>query len=183
MSKKPEATAPEQVAESSKQASAPDLLERLAALEAANAELQKRNQELKEEAEAIASAGGLRYSPKEQAFAGPNGYLFEVTPMLKEGDTTYAHLKPRKVKAVDESEALRWYCQVNEMKPGSGRAVDPLRVRLTVKVVGRERADSILRQRQIAALRLKVQGNQKLSEKDEALLAEVEDEIYGYSNG
>ena len=89
-------------------------------------------------------------------------------------------MKPAKIKAVDESEALRWYCVANESAPGSGKAVDPIKCRLTVECVGRQRADAIMRQKQIGALRRKVEAGLQLSDTETALLATCEKEIFQY---
>lgn len=161
------------------------MLARLDALEKANEKLvsenraaAEENQRLREEADAIASSGGLRYSPNEKAFAGPEGYEFEVRPVLKEGDATYAHLKPAKIKACDESEALRWYCQANETRPGSGTALDPIRVRLSVKCLSKERDNSVVRQKQIAVIRRKVENAVPLTDAEQALIDKYEIDIY-----
>lgn len=152
-----------------------ELLRRLAALESKYTELKDEHERVVAESQA---SSGKRYSPNEKAFAGVEGYEFLVTPMPKEGE--FQHLKPATVRAVDESEALRWYCVANEMKPGTGAALDPVKVRLDVKPVGRKRADSIMRQKQIGALRKKVEANQPLSEQESDLLASCEREIFNY---
>lgn len=156
----------------------------LARLIAAEEALKAREEEivaLKAEADRVMASGGLRYSPKDRPFVGDGGgYEFTVTPKIKEGDTDLAHLKPVTVRCCDESEALRWYCQAHEMKVGSGKAVDPVKVHLSVVCLGRERADAIMRQRQISVLRRKVESGAQLNETDQELLATCENEIYGF---
>lgn len=156
----------------------------LARLDAAERELKSRDakiEALQDEVKQLSQAGGLKYSPQEKPFAGENGgYEFIVTPHPKEGDTDFAHLKSMSVRCIDESEALRWYCQVNETKKGSGRALDPVKVRLTVACVGRERADSIVRQKQISVLRKKIESGMQLTDADNELLAQCEEQIYGF---
>lgn len=160
-----------------------DVLSRLEAAEAALKERDAEINQLRDEAARVAATGGLKYSPSDRPYAGPGGgFEFTVTPILREGETEFAHLTPKTVRACDESEALRWYCQAHEMKPGSGKAVDPVRVRLTVACLGRERADAIMRQKQISALRRKVEAGVQLTEADNALLAQCEGEIYGYGS-
>lgn len=160
--------------------------ELLARLEAAESQLKERDDTiagLKDEVSELTQAGGLKFSPKEQPFAGPDGgYNFVVTPKVKADDPSMQHLKPRKVKCCDESEALRWYCQVNENKPGTGMALDPMKVQLHVECVDDARQRSLMRQKQIAALRRKVENGQQLSAADNKLLATCEEEIYGYSS-
>lgn len=154
-----------------------DLLRRLASLE-------KQLKEQKEETERILAesnaSSGKRYSPKEKAFAGVEGYKFRVTPIAKKDGDSIDHLQPAEVEAVDESEALRWYCVANESRPGSGQALDPMRVRLKVESIGRKRADSVMRQKQIGALRLKVQSGVTLSPKELALLDTCEKEVFQF---
>lgn len=155
--------------------------EALAAQTATTAQQKEEIDRLREEADRIRDGAGLRYSPKEQAYIGDNGgYEFEVIPRIKEGDTSLAHLVPKKVRACDESEAIRWYCQTNEMKKGTGIAVDPVKVPLSAKCLGRERADAIMRQRRISALRSKVESGHTLSETDRELLETCEQEVFGY---
>jgi len=163
-----------------KPGAATDVLERLKTMEAALAESVAENKRLREEAEAAVANAGLRYQPNAKAFAGPEGYEFEVVPVLKDGDNEYRHLKRARVKAVDEGEAKRWYCQANEGKPGTGTALDPMKVRLEVRSLSPQRATSIVRQKQISALRAKVNSGMQLSKSDTVLLNEVESEIYGY---
>jgi len=160
-----------------------DLLARLEALEARAKSDAATIEQLKSENERITNSGGLRFSPKDQPFVGDGGgYEFLVTPHINEADPKQAHLKPVKVRCCDESEAIRWYCQSHEMTLGSGRAVDPVKLRITAEIQGRERADSVMRQKQVSVLRKKIEGGQALSDSDKTLLSEVEDEIYGFGS-
>ncbi len=158
-----------------------DRLARLAVVEKRLADAEAEVSKLRDENERITSSGGLRYSPKDKPFTGEDGgYEFIVTPHPSAEDHDSGHLEPATVRACDESEAIRWYCQSHESKKGSQRAVDPVKVRITAKIVGRARADAIMRQRQISALRRKVETGNQLSEADQALLSECEDEVYGF---
>lgn len=159
------------------QAQTLELLGRLASLEKA---LEEQKAETERVIAENANASGKRYSPSEKAFAGVEGYKFRVTPIPKKDGDQFAHLKPQDVEACDESEALRWYCVANESRPGSGQALDPMKVRLKVEAIGRKRADSIMRQKQIGALRLKVQAGLTLSKQESELLATCEKEIFQY---
>lgn len=157
-----------------------DLLARLEALERRAAEAEAEAQKLREENDRIMSTGGLRYSANDQPFVGHDGgYEFLVTPLV-ENNPDAAHLKPVKVRCCDEAEALRWYCQAHEAKPGSRLAVDPMKVKLKVEIVGRERADSIMRQKQLSVLRKKVESGVNLTESEQAMVAQYEEEIYGF---
>lgn len=156
-----------------------ELLKRLDSLEKALVEQKAETERVIAE---NANASGKRYSPGEKAFAGVEGYKFRVTPIPKKDGNPdqFSHLKPQDVEACDESEALRWYCVANESRPGSGQALDPMKVRLKVEPIGRKRADSVVRQKQIGALRLKVNAGLQLTEKESALLATCEKEIFQF---
>lgn len=154
-----------------------ELLKRLESLEKALAEQKAETERVIAE---NANASGKRYSPGEKAFAGVEGYKFRVTPIPKKDGDQFSHLKPQEVEACDESEALRWYCVANESRPGSGQALDPMKVRLKVEPIGRKRADSVMRQKQIGALRLKVQAGLPLSTQESTLLSTCEKEIFQY---
>jgi hypothetical protein len=154
-----------------------ELLKRLDSLEKALVEQKAETERVIAE---NANASGKRYSPGEKAFAGVEGYQFKVTPIPKKDGDQFPHLKPQVVEACDESEALRWYCVANESRPGSGQALDPMKIRLKVESVGRKRADSIVRQKQIGALRLKVNAGLQLSEKEADLLETCEKEIFNF---
>lgn len=172
------ATADEQVT-SLTPAQTLELLKKLDSLEKALVEQRAETERIIAE---NANASGKRYSPGEKAFAGVEGYKFRVTPIPKKDGNPdqFAHLKPQEVEACDESEALRWYCVANESRPGSGQALDPMKVRLKVEAIGRKRADSVMRQKQIGALRVKVQAGLQLTEKETALLATCEKEIFQF---
>lgn len=159
------------------------LLDQLASMEAKLKKLEADNERLANENESLTAAGGLRFSPNEQAYAGEDGhggYEFRVEPITKDGE--FEHLKPTTVRCVDESEAIRWYCQKNEMKPGTGKALDPVRVRLKVTCASKERAESIILQKRIALLRVKINNGQELTAEDQELARRCEKQLFGFDS-
>lgn len=153
-------------------------LSRMAALEAELKSALERIGELESE---VDGQTGLKCRPGAKPFLGDGGgYEFVVTP--KYTSEKLSHLKPMKVRCCDESEALRWYCEANENAPGSGRALDTVTpgLQLIAQCIDERRAQAILLQKQIAALRTKIERNMPLTDQDHELLERYESKVMNY---
>lgn len=149
------------------------LLAKLAAAEKRAEEAEKRLAE-----DEIESAG-LRVKRGEIPYAGESGgYKFEVGPVNVD---KFPHLKRLTVNAIDETEAVRWYCLTQEHPPNSGKRVDPVAVRMHCECKDRKRVDLIQHKNRLAGIRKKLESGAALSPDDSAILAKHEPEILGYS--
>ena len=158
-------------------------MKRMAELEKELEARDRHIEDLEAEAQAIRDQGGLKFNAADIAFEGPHGDEFLVTPHLNREDqanNVFKHLKPKKVKAVDESEAIRWYLQSHESSEGSGKPLDPVRVRVTATAVGDARRKRVQLKRQLVNLRNKLESGNMLSDREQELLNEYEADIYGY---
>ena len=145
------------------------------ALEKAEAANRKKDEEI----EAMRETAGLKYDPKAQPMTGEaGGWLFEIEPLV-EDKPELSHLKPVKARACDESELKRWYCFAHEMTPGSGKAVDPLKVRFRITCLEASmRAKEIMTSTRIGALKQKLKVGAQLSQTDQELLEQFEDRVW-----
>jgi len=153
-------------------------MDRLAAMEA---ELKSALEKISELESEVDGQAGLKCRPGAKPFLGDGGgYEFVVTP--KYSSEKLSHLKPMKVRCCDESEALRWYCEANENQPGSGRALDTVTpgLLLVAECLDERRKHSILLQKQIASVRMKIERNLPMSEQDTELLNRYESKIMNY---
>lgn len=140
-------------------------------------EAEARIRELEEEKRAR-EAIGLAVKHEKMPFAGDNneGWEIEVGPSPKIADK-HPHLKTVTVRAVDESEAIRWYCATNEDKPGSGKMIDPMRIRVVARCVDPGRERLVVHKHRVANVRRKLESGQSLSQKDQEFLERHESEI------
>lgn len=155
------------------------LIEKLAAAEARAQQLEIEKQELQEQAAAQLSNRRLR--AEAAPFAPPGGsYRFRCGPAAPE---KYPHLKIWEGMACDESEVKRWYAANFEEVPGSGKQIDPMSVKLAVECVDPKRAQVLVLQKRLAALRQKVNMGSALSRSDQELLERFEADVFQYSTG
>lgn len=154
------------------EAVSPELQARLAALEAAEAELAERRRELDEREEQLkndlASRGRALLNEKEAYRGSEGGYKFEVGAVNIE---KYPTLKPIVVTAVDESEAKRFFCATKQDPDKPGKQVDPVKIDIAVRCVDPRRQENINRAYAIAAIRRKREQGNPLSEQEEATLS------------
>lgn len=158
-----------------------EILARLDRLEAAEKEIERlRLENERLAAEQTSSLAGLRLRHEAKPFAPEGGsYRFRIGPhpAVK---AKYPDLPTIEEMACDESEIIRWYCANHEVTKGSGKQVDPVKVRLECVCIDKKRAYAIILKQRLAALRLKVSSGGALSREDQALLSEYEAEVFNY---
>lgn len=147
-----------------------------AKLQAAEAKLKSAEEELKRQAEETA---GLKIRSGETPFAPEDGgYKFEVGPSPKAAEK-YPDLPRVEVNAVDESEAIRWYCLTHSYPAKSGNRVDPVKVPMLAVCKDPRRKQLENHKKQLAAIRRKLDSGTALSDADNKLFEANEKEILG----
>lgn len=148
-----------------------------AKLQAAQERADQLEAKLKQQAEETA---GLKVRSGEKPFAPEDGgYKFEVGPSPKVAEK-YPELKRVTVNAVDESEAIRWYCMTHSYPPKSGNRVDPVKIPLTADCKDPRRKQLENHKKQLAAIRRKLDSGTALSDADRKVFEANESEILGY---
>lgn len=144
------------------------------------ADAEKRLKDLEEELRER-DLVGLAIKHEKMPFAGDNGgWLHEVGP-APEIREKYPHLKVKRKRAVDEGEAIRWYAACHEEKPGSGKMIDLIRVRILAKCIDPGRQKLINHKKRISHIRTKIDTGQALTDRDQEFLDANEHEILGYA--
>jgi len=158
------------------QVSVEELLKKMAETEAELARVTAERDEAREQAEAMSNR---RVSKSEPLRIKGSTYLFEVGP-VKAKD--YPHLPVVQIETIDESEAIRWYAATHEHPPQSGRQVDLVAVKMQARCIDPKRAQAIMIQKQISILRQKVEQNQALTEREQQMVQEFHEKIYGIAS-
>lgn len=147
--------------------------ERLARLEAAEKALKEREAKLSErekELESQADSGATRpVRPSEIVHIG-DGWEFTVS-CRKAGSS----LPTKKIKCVDESEALRWYVATTSDPENPTKQIDPLKHPLQAVCTDPKRLERQRATIRIASLRAKLENGGQLtsSEFDEVQAADL----------
>lgn len=155
---------------------------RLALAQEQVADAEKRAEEADAARREAESLGGRRLAGEDKPLYVKGGcYKFTVGPIKPH--PTYPHLVPKTVETVDESEAIRWYCENHEMQPGSNRAVDREKIKIVATCLEKTKRSSIIAlKNRLSALRVKVLQGSVLNAEEEKLVKDFEGEVYGFAN-
>ena len=152
------------------------MAEALKKLEAIQAEL---DAERERNAQLVASESGRRSFSGDRPFVGEDGgWAFEVGPA---NTKEYDGLGVERVKACDESEAIRWYCNSHDWPLGSGIALDPMRIKINCRCIDPARKDSILLAQRLGVIRRKLDAGQALSPAENELLDQYEHRVHNFN--
>lgn len=122
---------------------------------------------------------GLKTKNDSQAYAGPNGgYLFRVGPR---NPSQFPGLEAKEIRAVDASEALRWYCESSAWPVGSRKQVDPVKIAMQVDCLESKKMLGIIKFKQkCAGIRSRLESGAALTQSEVEFLEANEAEIYRY---
>lgn len=151
--------------------------ERLARLEKAEAELKAREAALSEREasiEAQKDSGAARPVRPSEAVCVGDGYEFTVSPK-KDGSP----LPTKKVRACDESEAIRWYVATTPSPENPAKQVDPVKHELVAKCTDSKRIEKQKRALYLASLRAKAERGGDLTNEEQEVLHSADLERLG----
>ncbi len=148
-----------------------DLERRLQELERQLAEEQRKNEEL------MAQEAGRRISLNDKPYAGEGGYVFRVGP---DDPDKHPGLETIEVKATDESEAKRWYCNSHDWPLKSGLVIDPVTIRIRVICIDPARQRSIVLQKTLGVIRSKLDRGLALTPAEEKVLEQNLAAVHNY---
>lgn len=146
--------------------------ERLARLEQAEAQLKEREAKLSEREaslEAQKDSGATRPVRPSEAVCVGDGYEFTVSPK-KDGSS----LPTKKVRACDESEALRWYVATTASPENPAKQVDPVKHELVAKCTDPKRLDRQRNALLLASLRAKAERGGDLTNEEQEMLHQAD---------
>lgn len=146
--------------------------ERLARLEQAEAQLKEREAKLSEREaslEAQKDSGATRPVRPSEAVCVGDGYEFTVSPK-KDGSA----LPTKKVRACDESEALRWYVATTASPENPAKQVDPVKHELVAKCTDPKRLDRQRNALLLASLRAKAERGGDLTNEEQEMLHQAD---------
>lgn len=144
------------------------LEERLARLEQAEASLREREKAISEKEEAIRAAedsSAVRPVRPSEAVCVGEGYEFEVSPGKKD-----SVLPVKRIRACDESEAIRWYVATTPSPENAGKQVDPVKHPLVAKCLDAKREARRKEAILLASLRAKAERGNMLTSEEQSLL-------------
>lgn len=147
-----------------------------AKLDAANAIIQQRDQELldaKTALEAKQDSGVNRKVRVASDVVFGDGYEFEVG-LVKQ----HPQLLSKKVRCCDESEAVRWFILTNAHPDKPGVQIDPCAFPVYAKCVDPRREERIKQDKLIGNLRSKAERSQILSEVEQSLLDAADEKVF-----
>lgn len=142
--------------------------ERIARLEQAEASLKEREKAVAEREESIRAAedsSAVRPVRPSEAVCVGDGYEFEVSPAKKDSP-----LQVKRIRACDESEAIRWYVATTQSPENPGKQVDPVKHPLTAKCLDAKREERRKQALLLAALRAKAERGTLLTPEEQALV-------------
>lgn len=142
--------------------------ERLARLEAAEAALKERERAIAEKEESLRAAedsSAVRPVRPSEAVCVGDGYEFEVVPLKASSG-----LPTKRVRACDESEAIRWYVATTASPENPGKQVDPVKHPLAATSKDPRREERKKQALILASLRAKAERGNMLTEAEQALL-------------
>jgi len=142
--------------------------ERIKRLEQAEASLKEREKVVAEREESIRAAedsSAVRPVRPSEAVCVGDGYEFEVSPAKKDSP-----LQVKRIRACDESEAIRWYVATTPSPENPGKQVDPVKHPLTAKCLDAKREERRKQALMLAALRSKAERGTMLSPEEQALV-------------
>ena len=152
-----------------------ELSELQAKLDAANAIIQQREQELldaKTALEAQQDSGLNRKVRVATDVVLGEGYEFEVG-LLK----PHPGLPKKTIRCCDESEAIRWFILTNAHPDKPGVQIDPSAHPVTAKCVDGRRDERIKKDKLIGNLRSKAERGQILSDVEQTLLDAADEKV------
>jgi hypothetical protein len=142
--------------------------ERLARLEAAEAALKERERAIAEKEESLRAAedsSAVRPVRPSEAVCVGDGYEFEVIPLKADSG-----LATKRVRACDESEAIRWYVATTASPDNPGKQVDPVKYPLKAVCKDQRREERRKQALILASLRAKAERGNMLTEEEQSML-------------